>query len=203
MIIRLKPLLFAAIALSVYCRAGSGAFVFNITQQGLNVSVTGAGTLNISSLIPGNSGSGNEPGIQPDQSFLDAGPISSSLPAQTFSHGISGPTQFGSGDFRYQASSGSGDIVALVLGTTLILPGGYISGTTLSDSSVFPNETISYIGMTPGTYVYTWGSGATADSLTINIGTVPEPASLALLSVPTALALLRRRRGLVAGAGNG
>jgi hypothetical protein len=48
--------------------------------------------------------------------------------------------------------------------------------------------------LTPGIYVYTWGSGPTADSLTINIGVVPEPASAALIAAPVAIAALRRRR---------
>jgi len=57
--------------------------------------------------------------------------------------------------------------------------------------------TLAGLGATPGTYVYTWGSGRTADSFTINIGVVPEPVSLAMLGVPAAIALLRRRRGVV------
>ena len=36
-------------------------------------------------------------------------------------------------------------------------------------------------GLNPGTYMYTWGSGPTADSLTVDVvssQSVPEPASL-------------------------
>jgi hypothetical protein len=192
--LQLWPFAMALVCLSAYPAAG--AFVFNITQQGLNVSVVGAGTLDTSALTPGNSGSGNQPGIQPAQAFLDAGPMSITSPIRLYSNGISGPSNFGSGEFRYQASTGIGDVVGIA-GSTLVLPSGYISNSTLSDSNLFPDETISYIGLSLGTYVYNWGSGATADSLTINIGTVPEPASLALLGVPAAIALLRRRRGVV------
>jgi hypothetical protein len=35
--------------------------------------------------------------------------------------------------------------------------------------------------LTPGKYVYTWGSGADDDSLTVNIGEVPEPSTWAML----------------------
>jgi hypothetical protein len=43
---------------------------------------------------------------------------------------------------------------------------------------------ISGLGLTPGTYTWTWGSGATADSLEVNIpsdpSAVPAPSSLTL-----------------------
>jgi hypothetical protein len=75
----------------------------------------------------------------------------------------------------------------------LVVPEGYVSGSQLSDTDTYFDETIAQLGLAPGIYNYTWGSGATADSLTINIGVVPEPASVAVVAIP-ALALLRRRR---------
>jgi hypothetical protein len=35
----------------------------------------------------------------------------------------------------------------------------------------------------PGTYTWNFGTGANADSLILEIGVVPEPASLTLLAV--------------------
>ena len=76
-----------------------------------------------------------------------------------------------------------------------MVPFGYVSGSALSDTDTYFGYTFAEAGLTPGTYNYTWGSGPTADSLTINIGTpVPEPAAAATLAVPATLALLRRRR---------
>jgi hypothetical protein len=51
----------------------------------------------------------------------------------------------------------------------------------LSDESVYANQSFKSLGLTPNVYVYQWGSGATADSLTIVIGDVPEPSTWALM----------------------
>jgi hypothetical protein len=66
----------------------------------------------------------------------------------------------------------------------LVVPGGYISGTPLAGTATFSGTTLVAMGATPGTYVWTWGSGNTADSLTLLIGAsaeVPEPGTLFLV----------------------
>jgi PEP-CTERM motif len=51
----------------------------------------------------------------------------------------------------------------------------------LSEESVYANQSLASMGLIPAVYVYKWGSGDTADSLTIVVGDVPEPSSWALL----------------------
>lgn len=62
----------------------------------------------------------------------------------------------------------------------------------------FAHTTLSGLGLIPGSATYSWGSGATADSLTVNIAAVPEidPAmgSSALSLVAGVLAIIERRR---------
>jgi hypothetical protein len=118
---------------------------------------------------------------------------------------ISGPTNFGSGVVT-APSSGSGDTVGFLRGrdangntiTTLVVPSGYMEYDSLSDSSTYYNATFASLGVTPGSYVYTWQG----DSFTVNVqgagaALVPEPSALAQLGVGLAglaLAGLWRRR---------
>jgi hypothetical protein len=65
----------------------------------------------------------------------------------------------------------------------LFVPSGYVSGSALSDSSTYDTATFASLGLTPGSYVWSWGIGADADTFTIDVGSpIPEPASLALLA---------------------
>jgi hypothetical protein len=71
----------------------------------------------------------------------------------------------------------------------------------LSDISTFDGATLAGLGVTDGTYVWTWGTGADADSFTLQIGPPPtgvlEPASLALFCAGVVgLGLIRRKRTL-------
>ena len=97
--------------------------------------------------------------------------------------GVSGPSSFGSGLNAF-ASSGTGPTTG-VLGLTdfLDVPSAYVSGTALADSSTYDNATLASLGLTPGTYTYSWGpSEGTGDSFVINIGTTPLPAALPLFA---------------------
>ena len=77
----------------------------------------------------------------------------------TFFSGFSGPTSFGSGNGDI-ASSGSGDLVGIVgLFGQLSVPDGYVSGAALLSSATWNNATFASLGVTPGTYVWTWGTG--------------------------------------------
>ncbi len=166
----------------------SAAFVFRLEQVGASVVVYGSGTLDTSGLITYGSG-GESAEIDPTVGLFSAGTSGICTGYTT----ISGPTQLGPGTEPIPATSGSGDIVGVGAGVSLVVPEGYVSGSQLSDTDTYFDETIAQLGLAPGIYNYTWGSGATADSLTINIGVVPEPASVAVVAIP-ALALLRRRR---------
>ena len=160
------------------------AFVFTLSQQGSNVVLSGTGTLNTSALTFGGSVSGSGVGqqaqIYPGIAILGGGPASPTNFDQY--SGVSGPTSFGATGNTY-AASGSGSIVRIYgsgpSSDLLSVPFGYVSGTLLTDSATFSNATLATLGFVPSTYTYTWGTGTTADSLTIT-SVVPEPSTWTL-----------------------
>ena len=74
------------------------------------------------------------------------------------------------------------------------MPFHYVSGSLLSTTDTYSSATFSILGLTPGNYTWTWGTGADADSLTVQIGPaatgVPEPPTsvLAVIGAMTGLA---------------
>ena len=69
------------------------------------------------------------------------------------------------------------------------------TGHPLSSSATWDSKNFSTLGLTPDTYVWTWGAapGASDDSFTLNIA-VPEPSSIALIVLPLALVMLLAAR---------
>jgi hypothetical protein len=85
-----------------------------------------------------------------------------------------GPANWGPGATTFTKMS-SGDLVALVpSGAEIIVPDDYAGG-PLSQTSTYLNASFSSLGLTPGEYVYGWGSGDHFDTFTINVGVVPPP----------------------------
>jgi len=95
---------------------------------------------------------------------------------------------FGSGDVFF-ANTGSGDIVGISNGRFpfLLVPQGYVPGAALSDSMTFNNATFASLGVTPGTYVWTWGTGLPNENFTLVIGGAGVPDGGATVSLLVSL----------------
>jgi len=181
---RLSPLTSRAwllvLAASLAAAAGPAraAYIVTFSQVGPDVVASGSGTIDINGLTLIDSGL-TVPQVAPAFATEATGAAGT---VDEYSE-VSGPLSFGPGGVT-DATTGTDDLVGIEasIGPGLILvPTGYVSGAPLSGTATYAGQTIASLGLTPGSYVYSFGSGANADTFTINIGAVPEPASLALL----------------------
>ena len=110
------------------------------------------------------------------------------------SAGRSGPNSFGPGGFT-AADSGTGSFIGFTANSgnfNLYVPEQYTSGSFISGSASYLNETFDSLGLTPGTYVWTAGN----NTITATISAVPEP-SFAVVAIASCgwLSMRRRRVG--------
>lgn len=150
----------------------------------------------------------------PDEIGASNGILSTGLPSSFLTGGAlyagaSGPAGFGIGH-RTPTFFGTGDPVDLDASLngppTLRLPQGYVSGAELASGAIWDNQTFFGLGVTPGTYTWTWGPAA-EQSFTIMIPrpvtAVPEPAAFGMFGLGVLLiggfATLRRRHWRQAG----
>lgn len=185
-------------AMGIFAAAASGQVTITIQQDGANVLVSGSGTVDTTGLtLNGYYDRNNEVAAQYGEVFIGSSNVEPGYA------GLSGPTSFGGGSYEF-ANSSTGDAFGVLGdGGVLFLPGNYVSGDALSGTMTFDDTTIAELGLSDGTYTYTWDNGAPGDSLTVDIGgsvttppaATPEPSSLALLgSGVLGLAGVVRRR---------
>jgi hypothetical protein len=178
--------LLASLALwAVWPAAASAQIIVNLAESGPNVTVTLSGNANTAGLTPGAGQTAGATGMAINPSFQALRFFKDTGSAQEFS-GISGPSNFGAGGNTFAFSGTSGDYVGLDAFQRLILPSGYVSGSSLSATGTFLNKSFATLGATPGTYTWTWGGGdlTTGQAFQIVIpAAIPEPGPLALAAV--------------------
>src|SRR5262245_59220650 len=173
-------------------------FTVTLEQMGANVVATGSGAFNLTGLTFRGSSFEAFRAIRANPAFIGTGTLGGFLDGYT---GFTGPTSFGSGGFASGPNTSSGDPVVLDvsnLGGVILVPQGYLSGTTLSDSMTFNNATFASLGVTPGTYVWSWGTGLRNQNFTLIIGGagVPDGGSTGSLLGCALLGLAALRRML-------
>jgi hypothetical protein len=175
--------------LAVPARAG---YIISIQQVGSDVVATGSGSLDTTGLNFSRN-SAAQGLINANEAQVYLGPTTPT--ANTQYGGVTGPLTLGTLNANNFFSSGSGPAVG-VLGDIhdIFVPVGYASGTLLGASTdTLSNKTLSNLGLTPGTYTYSWGTGLDADSLSVQV--IPEPVGITHVAA-AGIWLLRRGRRL-------
>jgi hypothetical protein len=152
----------------LFVRHADAAFIITMQQVGTGLVTTGSGTINMSAL-KFKINTFYDPAIQAGYAQIGVGSLGS-YPNVAVYTGITGPSSFGDINSPLdQGVTGCGDNVGISYPLNLFVPLGYVSGAPLSATDTFANATYSTLGITPGTYTWTWGSGATADYLALDI----------------------------------
>ena len=190
---KLLPLtLFGIAVTSLFCaRPAQANYIVTLQQVGPNVVATGMGAINLNGLTEQPRSAGTS--IQPSLGNIVTGP---NFRCDVYGFTITGPNSFGTGTKAF-ANDSSGDIVGMLFNggnkPTIVVPVAY-NGTNLSSSATYRDATFASLGVTPGTYVWSWGNGAN-QNFTLRIGAVPDGGStVSLLGFGLlGLAALRRK----------
>jgi hypothetical protein len=193
--IRCSIIFTAAAALLVVAPLTQAGFIVTLQQVGSNVVETGSGAVDLTGLTFLGASLTEEGRIAASFAQIHMAPPGlSSVFAFT---GFTGPGSFGSGG-GFLGSNFSGDVVGIegaIAG--FFVPFGYVSGTALSNSMTFNNATFASLGVTPGTYVWSWGTGLPNQNFTLQIGGAGVPDSGSTVSLLgcalLGLAALRRK----------
>jgi hypothetical protein len=194
----MKKSLASLIVALAFVSSAQGAVVINAVETGGNVVFTGTGSL--STLAWAQIGQAGDFAFINPSALLVVGPTPA-VNSFRFNNpdNFAGPTDFGLDDDIF-ADSGTGDIFGLFFDEKiLVVPGGYVQGTALSGTSTYNNVMLAGLGMNVGSYTWTWGRDNTADSLTLNVGSLnPVPVPAAVWLFGTALigfiGMSRRRK---------
>ncbi len=158
--------------------AADAAVTINLTQVGSDVVATATGTLDLAGLTSLSSFALDK-SVRGNFAYIGLGTASS----VTGYSGLTGPASFGTGATFINDSSTSGTSFAIngsgFAQPRVFVPIGYVSGSAISSTATFLNQTFASLGLTAGQYVFT----SNADRVTVNIGAgpVPEPATWAMM----------------------
>lgn len=178
----MKLKLAAAAALLCLGQSAMAAYTVNVTEVGGNVVASGSGSINTAALPLVSSAA--IPVVRGGQALLYIGGTPHAFSQMDLSPfaSITGPASFGTLLVDTEPDAVSGGFVG-VDGTAarLFVPHGYVSQSPMASSATWNGKTIASLGLTPGSYTWTWGAGPTADSFTLVIP-APAPASIPTLS---------------------
>ena len=200
----LRLTVFAIAVTSLFCVQPAQAYTVTLEQMGADVVANGSGAINLTGLAFFGPGSFFITTLVPSLGRISTGPPPSGLGSVDVYRVFSGPANFGSGGQHNATESlSSGNFVGIQASVDeLFVPHGYISNSALSSSATWTGATFASLGVTPGTFVWTWGTGANQNfTLIIGGAGVPDGGStVSLLGCALlGLAALRRKLPLLGG----
>jgi hypothetical protein len=172
------------------------ALTITMLEVGDDVVMSGSGSLNLTALNGPIADFGSTPFVYPSFSSFLLGSLGG---IDAYSGDITFPTDFGPGTAGV-LGDGSGEqfgpVQVFGFGQEIWVPTGYQSGAPLNASAIFEGETLASLGVNPGIYVWSWGSGVDSDDLTLHVEhTIPPvPGPLPLLGAGAAFSWSRRLR---------
>ena len=178
----------SAVFLSSVASVANGGVTVTVQETTSGVTFTASGSLNLAGLTKDSTNPFSySPSIVPNTGrislgadykgpLMDVGDNYRPNDGET----ITRPSSFGSGAGT-SATFGTGDLFSFIRGNSpttdpdiLKVPDGYVSGTAINATATFDGATITSLGLSPGQYTWSWGSGGNADSITM---TVPQPGT--------------------------
>jgi hypothetical protein len=146
-------------------------FTAVITEVGSNVAMSGTGSFNLGDLSLAYTYAGTGAVVYPSIGQLTIGTIGSTI-LQYSGATLTGPNSFGGGGGG-SANSGTGSMFGVgPVGfgdRTILVPNGYVSGNIITGTATYLNKTLSSLGLTPGTYTWSWGTGSNSGSFVLQI----------------------------------
>ena len=192
---KLLPLtLFGIAVTSLFCVRPAQAYTVTLQQMGANVVANGSGAFNLTGLTFF-SGDFVVPQMNASFGAILTGQVLGGV--VTGYTGFTGPTSFGPGGFFSPSLAAETLSAFRAVLHALYVPQGYVSNTALSNSMTFNSATLDSLGVTPGTYVWSWGTGLPNQNFTLIIGGAGVPdggSTVSLLGYGLlGLAALRRK----------
>ena len=176
------------------------ALIINIIESGSDVVATLSGSIDdlTGTTFVATQNSSSASFIRPNDSsvlFNAGGSVTYSI------YKFAGvPAAYGTTPLLGASSSTSSDAIFVRNNplSTMWLSAAYVLGTSMSGTATYSGKTFASLGITPGTYVYSW----TGDSVTLNIGAAPSPvpepgqvaASMLLLVGISSYVWMKRRK---------